>query len=162
MLATPSRDARVADPDAFAFEPKWDGFGAFVRVDLHGVEVTSRRGRSLSAAFPEFLTAPTIGGRSVLLDGELVCFDAAGRPDWDRLRHRSLYGSRSAPEAARLAPACFVAFDVLELDGERLVDRQWSDRRRILEALGLSERHWRTTPVGVGLREGTAVWRFTI
>jgi bifunctional non-homologous end joining protein LigD len=97
-----------------------------------------------------------------MLDGELVCFDREGRPDWNRLRRRSVCRDATAHRAAASAPACFVAFDVLELDGEALAGQTWTKRRLALEALGLRSDHWRTTPVGIGLDEGAAVWRFTI
>jgi ATP-dependent DNA ligase len=35
------------------------------------------------------------------------------------------------------APACFVAFDLLELDGESLGACPWTERRRALEEFGL-------------------------
>lgn len=58
----------------YAFEPKLDGFRALIAVDAAGrAEVSSRRGRPLTAAFPEVATAAArwIPPETVL-DGELV------------------------------------------------------------------------------------------
>src|SRR4051812_47031538 len=105
MLATPSRGTRVPDPDAFAFEPKWDGFRAIARIEATGVDLWSRRGRPLAPAFPELAPSPSVSGTSVVLDGELLCFAPDGRPDFDRLRHRAVLGERAAARASVRHPA---------------------------------------------------------
>ena len=55
---------------------------------------------------------------SAVLDGEIVAFNEAGRPDFGRLQQRLHLGSRG--EVARRAhevAASFLAFDLLYLDG---------------------------------------------
>ena len=51
------------------------------------------------------------------------------------------------PRLLAETPVSFVAFDVLWLDGELLVDHRQFDRRRILDGLGLKGRAWQTAPV---------------
>src|SRR3954447_18190444 len=114
MLAIPSRGTRVPDPDVFAFEPKWDGFRAVAYIEDDAVRIASRRGRWLTDAFQELVSCPATHGRSAVLDGELVCFGPDGKPDWNRLRHRAVCRESAAQRGAMRAPACFVAFDLLE------------------------------------------------
>lgn len=115
--------------DAWVFEPKMDGFRTLLAVDGQGrVRMASRTGRRWERAFPELAELGRAVGRPMVLDGETVVM-GDGRPDFDLLSRR-LHG-RPGP------PATFVAFDILELDGERLTARPWRERRRLLELVEL-------------------------
>ena len=123
--------AALPEEDGWAFEPKWDGFRAVVFVDGDDVKIQSRNGKPLERYFPE-LKFPS--GHYVL-DGEIVIFGADGSsPEFDTL------GQRIHPAVSRIerlsveTPATFVAFDLLELEGEILMERPYSERRAALEA----------------------------
>jgi ATP-dependent DNA ligase len=113
----------------WVYEPKWDGFRCIAFVDGDEVVLSSRNGKPLTRYFPE-LGFPA--GRYVL-DGEIVLFDSEGRQDFDAL------GQRIHPAASRITmlseatPTRFIAFDILSLDDEVLLDRPQSERRAILE-----------------------------
>jgi ATP-dependent DNA ligase len=131
QLARPRKG--LPDGDGWAFEPKWDGFRAVVFVDGAETYVQSRNGKPLSRYFPE-VTFPE--GRYVV-DGELVA------ASFDTL------GQRIHPAASRIerlsqeTPARFVAFDVLAVEDEVLLELPYRERRARLEALPGLER----TPV---------------
>jgi bifunctional non-homologous end joining protein LigD len=79
------------------------------------------------------------------LDGEIVSFDAQGRPSFRRLQQRMHVGDAAA--AARLAgsdPVVILLFDLLWLDGESLLRQPYTQRRQRLEALGLAGAAWQT------------------
>lgn len=104
----------------WALELKWDGVRPQLRNAGDGTWcLRSRRGRACSDQFPELAElADDLPGRAVLVDGELVCLDAEGRPDFHRLRRR--LSATNAQAAARLAvahPAMLVVFDLSHLDG---------------------------------------------
>ena len=69
-----------------------------------------------------------------MIDGELVIRTADGHEEFDRL------SQRIHPAASRIAklsvemPATFVAFDLLALDDEVLLERPYAERRAALEA----------------------------
>jgi ATP-dependent DNA ligase len=117
--------------DGWVYEPKWDGFRAIAFVDGDTVELQSRNGKPLTRYFPE-LAFPA--GRYVL-DGEIVLFDADGRQDFDAL------GQRIHPAASRVAmlaeetPTRFIAFDLLAIDDEVLLERPQAERRDRLAQL---------------------------
>jgi ATP-dependent DNA ligase len=117
--------------DGWVYEPKWDGFRAIAFVDGDGVELQSRNGKPLTRYFPE-LAFPA--GRYVL-DGEIVLFDAEGRQDFDAL------GQRIHPAASRVAmlaeqtPTRFIAFDLLAVDDEVLLELPQAERRDRLAQL---------------------------
>jgi ATP-dependent DNA ligase len=115
----------------YRYEIKLDGFRCLAFVDGGEIALQSRNGRPLERYFPELTLAP---GRYVL-DGEIVVRDAAGREDFDAL------GQRIHPAASRIerlsgeTPAVFVAFDLLALEDEVLLERTYDERRTELEAL---------------------------
>jgi ATP-dependent DNA ligase len=124
QLARPR--ASLPDGDGWAYEPKWDGFRTIVFVDGDETYLQSRNGKPMSRYFPE-LAFPH--GRYVI-DGEIVA------SSFDTL------GQRIHPAASRIArlaeetPARFVAFDVLALDDDVLLERTYEERRAILETIG--------------------------
>jgi ATP-dependent DNA ligase len=124
----------VPDDASWAFEPKWDGLRTIVRIgsDLD-VRIHSRQGRGFTRAFPELAGMGHVLGRSAVLDGEAIVMDPDHRPSYDRLSAR--LRSSNPERAAWRTPATFVAFDLLELDGESLVELPWWLRRELLEGL---------------------------
>jgi bifunctional non-homologous end joining protein LigD len=130
----------------WAAELAWGGVRALARcrpgrLDLHDAELAD-----VGARWPEVhrLTRQ-VGARDLVLDGELVVFDADGRPDPDRLARRDKPGSESAVRRrARENPATYVIFDLLYLDGEDLTGAPYKRRRELLEGLELEGEAWRT------------------
>jgi ATP-dependent DNA ligase len=158
-VSTPLRDDRIVDtliepmlakltdaiplPDRVAggllYEPKWDGFRGIVYFDGANVEIGSRGSKLLTRYFPELvrmfaeqLSSPCI------LDGEIVV--RSGQPGAERLDWE-LLSQRIHPAASRVAklseetPASFVAFDLLSLNGDSLLEFPFAERRTALEAL---------------------------
>lgn len=119
-----------------ALEPKWDGWRGLLRVGPAArAELWSRQHVDLGARFPEILAAARAqlpGG--TVLDGELVCW-FGGRLSWDQLQRRLGSPARVA-EQVRVAPASYVAFDVLALRGDDVREQPWLRRRVLLEQLG--------------------------
>ncbi|QXG76501.1 ATP-dependent DNA ligase [Modestobacter sp. L9-4] len=134
MLAKPAATLPVGE-DWF-YEPKWDGFRCIVFRDGDEVELGSRNERPLTRYFPEVVAAALehLPERCVV-DGEIVV------PRGDRLDFESLL-QRIHPAASRVAklaaetPASFVAFDLLALGDESLMDAPYAQRQlRLREAL---------------------------
>ncbi|MFF5808710.1 ATP-dependent DNA ligase [Streptomyces sp. NPDC012746] len=72
----------------------------------------------------------------LVLDGELVVWDAEeGLLSFQALQRRAAARARGAAGLAVRWPAYFVAFAVLQLDGEELPRRPYRDRRTVLEKL---------------------------
>src|SRR5215203_2541308 len=117
--------------DGWVYEPKWDGFRAIAFVDGGDVHLQSRNGRPLSRYLPE-LTFPA--GRYVL-DGEIVLFDAQGRQDFDALGQRIHPAESRIRMLAEETPTRFIAFDLLAVDDELLLELPQSERRDRLEAV---------------------------
>jgi ATP-dependent DNA ligase len=129
MLAKPV--ARI--PPGMRYEAKWDGFRSIVFRDGAEVELGSRTGKPLTRYFPELVAAlrERVPPRCVL-DGEIV-IAREGRLDFDALTERIHPADSRVRTLAARTPASFVAFDLLALQDESLLDMPLTDRRALLE-----------------------------
>jgi bifunctional non-homologous end joining protein LigD len=120
--------------DDWMWEPKLDGYRAIAFIDAGGVRLRSRRGLELSALFPRLVgellkQSPD----SMILDGEIVAFDANGRPSFNALQNRAqLKTEREIARADAEVPVVFVCFDLLHFAGVDLRQAPYRDRRRYL------------------------------
>ncbi|MFE1558891.1 hypothetical protein ACFW6V_28405 [Streptomyces sp. NPDC058734] len=132
-----------------AYEQKLDGHRTilFTQAGPGGrVLLQTRRGSLVQDRWPDLVAAAEAqlpGG--LVLDGELVVWDTeAGRLSFEALQRRAAARARGAARLAARWPAYFVAFDVLQLDGEELLQRPYAERRARLE--GLFAEHGLTAP----------------
>jgi ATP-dependent DNA ligase len=117
--------------DGWVYEPKWDGFRALAFVDAGDVYLQSRNGRPMRRYFPE-LSFPA---GSYVMDGEIVLFDAVGRQDFDALGQRIHPAESRINRLAAETPTRFIAFDLLALEGESLLELPQAQRRDRLAQL---------------------------
>jgi bifunctional non-homologous end joining protein LigD len=156
MLATPG-DHVPTGPE-WSHEVKWDGIRilADVTADAEVARLSTRNGNDATPAWPD-VSPPPDGIDDLLVDGEVIGLDDAGRPDFSVLQDRMHV--RSARTAARLAaavPAIFMVFDVMRLDGRDLTGLPLSERREILAELDLGA--WQVPPTyddGLMLQQAT-------
>jgi bifunctional non-homologous end joining protein LigD len=102
------------------WEPKLDGYRALAFITGEGVQLRSRRGLELAADFPRL--AAELGKQAVrgmVLDGEIVAFDATGKPSFNALQNRT-------------QQVVYYCFDLLYFEGIDLRKAPYSDRRRYL------------------------------
>ena len=134
--------------DGWFIEPKWDGVRAVVTVHDGTVTIASRLGNDVTGGYPELAAlAEALGGRSAVLDGEIVAFDdRTGRPSFQRLQRRMHVRSPGA-QLRRDVPVQLLLFDVLWLDGELVAERPQAERRKVLEELALDGPSWHTSPL---------------
>ncbi|GAA1910240.1 ATP-dependent DNA ligase [Streptomyces sodiiphilus] len=134
MLAKPVD----AIPPGMWYEAKWDGFRAVVFRDGDEVVLGSRSGRPLTRYFPELADALRGGlPERCVVDGEIVVV-REGRLDFDALQMRIHPAGSRVRLLAGEYPASFIAFDLLALGGERLLEAPL-DRRRALLAEALRD-----------------------
>ncbi|MEU7577172.1 ATP-dependent DNA ligase [Streptomyces sp. NPDC041068] len=128
MLAKPV--AKI--PPGMQYEAKWDGFRAIVFRDGDEIEIGSRTGKPLTRYFPELVAAlrERLPARCVM-DGEIV-IARDGRLDFDALTERIHPAASRVTLLAERTPASFVAFDLLALMDESLLDVRMADRRALL------------------------------
>lgn len=140
MLATPVGDLAELPrrfPGPYVIEDKYDGVRAQVHKAGDRVELYSRTFDRVTGRFPELVPALAAIPGSVVLDGEILAFDAAGRPI-PFVRFQRRLGRKAADDALRAAlPASLVIFDILERDGVPLLDLPLAERVAVLRGLPL-------------------------
>jgi bifunctional non-homologous end joining protein LigD len=135
MLAALGEVGDFAGGDGWAYEYKWDGYRAIATVKDGEVELRSRNGLDYTATYPELADVVRAVEGDAVLDGEIVAFDEAGRPDFGTLQRRSgLTTPRDVERARRLVEVRYLVFDVLELGGESLTALPYEERRARLRA----------------------------
>ena len=129
MLARAVRDI----PPGMHYEAKWDGFRAIVFRDGDEVELGSRNERPMTRYFPELVEALRANlPRRCVVDGEVVIVKG-DRLEFESLLLRVHPADSRVSLLAREIPASFIAFDLLALDDESLMDQPFSRRRQRLE-----------------------------
>ncbi|WP_026442448.1 ATP-dependent DNA ligase [Pseudacidobacterium ailaaui] len=121
-------------------EDKYDG----IRAQLHcgdpgqpgRVALFSRNREDISESFPELVEAFAQITEPVILDGEIVAWNPAGNRalPFTSLQQR-LGRKRVAQELRERVPVVWIAFDLLSLGGELLLERPLRERRQALETL---------------------------
>jgi bifunctional non-homologous end joining protein LigD len=124
------------DDDEWLFEVKWDGHRCLANLGT-STRLTSRTTRDMTAQFPELIDMHRqLAARNAVVDGEIVALDQNGRPSFERMQDRF---HRTPEELARnkgRVPVQFLAFDLLWLDGQPLLDLPLVERRaRLVEVL---------------------------
>jgi bifunctional non-homologous end joining protein LigD len=124
MLATLSEE--VPSGPGWLYEVKWDGYRAIARIAGGDGTLTSRRGNDLTARFASVAKALEGAVRTpdCVLDGEVCALDERGRSSFSAMQ-------QGKPDT----PIVYYVFDVLEMDGEPLLDLPLEARRERLAAL---------------------------
>jgi bifunctional non-homologous end joining protein LigD len=107
----------------YLFELKQDGFRALAYVDHNRARLMSRRANTYKSFFRlcEGIARELKCGEAVL-DGEIVCLDSDGRPQfYELLRHRG--------------KPVFYAFDLIWLDGKDLRELSLITRKHLLRSV---------------------------
>ena len=122
MLATLSEELPTGA--GWLYEVKWDGYRALATVRTSEVELTSRRGNSLTERFASVARAIPGALRTphCVLDGEVCALDERGRTSFSEMQQGS-------------GALVFYVFDVLEIDGRPVIELPFHQRRERLREL---------------------------
>jgi bifunctional non-homologous end joining protein LigD len=124
MLASLSKDL-VTGPE-WVYEEKYDGIRAVSYRNGESVRILSRTGQDLTGGFTSLVgSLRGLPDRDVVLDGELVVFDAKGVSRFQLLQRRADPRTRTV----------YVVFDCLRTQGRDILGRPLEERRKRLLAL---------------------------
>ena len=129
MLAMP---AAPFDSPEYSFEVKWNGIRALAAVEMADWRLWGRELADYAARYPELEVLGRLPA-GTLVDGELVAFDADGRPDLPRLlRRHGLTDSWRIRQARHWCSVRYVLFDLLYHAGRCLLREPLVRRREVL------------------------------
>lgn len=145
QLASPSKNLAPTVTDAldilvsqgYIFDMKWDGVRCVVHME-HGkvTHMVNRRNLEIAFRYADVVACleEALPSATLVLDGEIVCMNADGMPDFGAIHRRD--AQQSAHKAARLIsqmPATFIPFDVLADDTMDLRRMPYRVRRDLLQ-----------------------------
>src|SRR3954453_3901351 len=130
MLAKAS--TKLPTAEGLFYEPKWDGFRCIVFRDGDEVELGSRNERPLTRYFPEVVAAVKAAlPERCVVDGEIV-IQTGDRLDFEALLQRIPPAESRVNLLAETTPGTFVAFDLLALGDEALLEVPFGERQTLL------------------------------
>ena len=124
------------------FEPKLDGYRVLLARAKGDPRLLTRNGNDCASSFPEIVRAVTaLPFDRLVLDGEVVALDDAGRPSFQLLQGRArLSRPIDIRHATVNTPVTYYAFDLLGFEDFDLRSLPLSDRkaalRRVLPPVG--------------------------
>lgn len=133
MLCEP---AKAFDSDDYMIEVKWDGERALAHFDNGAITLQNRKGKDMTFRYPELQRA-VVGMRcsSAILDGEIVVMQD-GKSKFNLLAQRShLQNPFDIELRAKQIRVTFMAFDILECNGESVMGHQLEARKELLYAM---------------------------
>ena len=118
MLASPGTLPIQGVGGEWAYEVKWDGMRALAQIERGRARLSSRSELDVTARFREIAEADSLSGlagRHHPVDGEIVAFDAEGRPSF------SLLAPRIQGHRVGAVTVSYVVFDLLRRGGRDLL-----------------------------------------
>ena len=144
MLATLAEE--VPRGAGWTFEVKWDGYRAIATVSGSETTLTSRNRNDLTARFEHVAREIAKAAKTpdCVLDGEVCALDEEGRSSFSAMQ-----------QGKSGTPLVYYVFDLLELEGEPLVDLPLVERRKRLERL-LDKRNRTVRSLSFRLKSATS------
>jgi DNA ligase-1 len=119
-------------------EFKYDG----IRVQLHKfgdkVKMFSRKLEDVAASFPEIVSAVSLLEADFILDGEVLAY-RRGRPLHFQELQKRLRRKAVTDRLMAEIPVVYVPYDIMYFDGQSLIGRPLTERKRLLSQIGFGE-----------------------
>ena len=134
-IATDPAEALAAHGGTSAMEYKYDGARIQLHRDGERVAIWSRRMSDVTRSLPDIVAIARrdLSGTPLILDGEVVALDAAGRPLPFQELMRRFRRVRGVEAAADALPLTLHLFDCLMADGRSYLDEPYARRWEVLE-----------------------------
>jgi bifunctional non-homologous end joining protein LigD len=126
MLATVAETTQMPTGDGWEYEIKWDGYRIVARVASGEADLRTRKDQDYTQRFDKVARelAKALKTPDCVVDGEVCALDENGRPSFSAMQ-----------QAKAGTPIVYYVFDLLEVDGEPVIDLPLSERRACLRKL---------------------------
>jgi len=134
MLAKAGDETKIDEMIAsgnYRFEIKYDGERGLIRNDGKEVSFNARSGKDIRGQFPE-LTEMARNLPVGVYDGEIYVPVNSPNKDKPTTSGRTSVNDKDALLLAKVKPATFMCFDVLEYGGENVENKTYEERKEIL------------------------------
>jgi DNA ligase 1 len=126
--------ATLGDPNEWIAERKWDGIRGQVIVRKGQLFVWSRGEELVTDKYPEYQVMLNLLPDGTVIDGEILPFKDDLPMLFNSLQTR--IGRKTlSPKILKDVPVSFVAYDVLEWEGEDFRNRPFEERRQKIEEI---------------------------
>ncbi|HVY01593.1 MAG TPA: ATP-dependent DNA ligase, partial [Candidatus Nanoarchaeia archaeon] len=119
-----------------AFEYKYDGFRMLIHKDKGKIWLFTRKMENVTAQFPDVVLAvkENVNGDTFILDAEAVGYDSKTKKymPFEHISQR-IRRKYDISELQEKLPVEVNVFDVLYLNGESVMEKPFSERRKIVE-----------------------------
>ncbi|HET7759381.1 MAG TPA: DNA ligase D [Gaiellaceae bacterium] len=148
MLATLSDSTQIPQVDGWEYEIKWDGYRIVGRVAGGEAVLRSRKDQNYTERFANVAKelVKAVKTPDCVVDGEVCALDDEGRPSFSAMQ-----------QGKAGTPIVYYVFDLLELQGEPLLELPLSERRARLNEL--LDARYRTVQFSEGFEDGEALYR---
>ena len=146
MLATLEDEKNMPRGGGWEYEIKWDGYRIVARLAGGEAELRTRKGQNYTERFANVAKelAKALKTPDCVVDGEVCALDEEGRPSFSAMQ-----------QANAGTPIVYYVFDLLEVEGEPVLDLPLSERR---DRLGeLLDRRYHTVQLSEGFDDGQAL-----
>lgn len=124
----------LGDPSEWYAERKWDGIRGQIIVRNGELFVWSRGEELVTDKYPEYAVMPGLLPDGTVIDGEIMPFKEGQPLTFNHLQTR--IGRKTlSRKLLQDVPVAFIAYDVLEWNGEDIRHSPMTERRKILEEL---------------------------
>jgi DNA ligase D-like protein (predicted polymerase)/DNA ligase D-like protein (predicted ligase)/DNA ligase D-like protein (predicted 3'-phosphoesterase) len=120
-----------ADAHEYLYEVKWDGIRALIGIEEGEIVIRTRNNNIVTDQFPELKQiSDSFRVSNGIFDGEIVCLDAQGRPDFKKVVSRLHHNSPGRIDlATKNNPVYCYLFDCLYLDGRSVINEPIERRK---------------------------------
>jgi bifunctional non-homologous end joining protein LigD len=131
--ATPADAQDSLNRQGWLYELKLDGVRVVADKRESEVALWSRRGPAVTQSYPEIARAVrALPGTRLVLDGEIIAFDASGRPSFARVARRIHAHTADVWQLSREVAVSYVVFDLLAVGEWDLRDLPLKERKELL------------------------------
>ena len=118
----------------YQFESKWDGIRSQIIKRSNNLSIWTRGEELVNKSFPELIKIISIFKNDFVLDGEILIWDENNnRPKDFSLLQKRLGRKSPSTKIQKDFPIVFIAYDILEINGNDIRNKILSERRNILE-----------------------------
>ena len=118
----------------YQFESKWDGIRSQIIKRSNNISIWTRGEELVNKTFPELIKIISDFKNDFVLDGEILIWDEIKNcPKEFSLLQKRLGRKSPSAKIQKDLPVVFIAYDILEINGNDIRSKILSERRNILE-----------------------------